>query len=217
MWCNRCQQDIPSVRQPGGDLICLRCGWSYVQGECEHSKTEETVSRAESVPAAEESVRLDVDAPALFQPHYDSWEIDQELAQLKRFLAEEYLTRRVATRFEFPHLSAPPNHLEKALPRKEAIASSSTGGADEGAAWWLFLCGTTVFGCGAILLGWGLGLNQPRLLFWGIPISVVGLVFFIAATFLAVRERSAALQSATTTGREVAAHVTTAQPKADRM
>ncbi|MGQ9562587.1 MAG: hypothetical protein ACUVQH_06810 [Thermogutta sp.] len=175
------------------------------------------MSQADSGAASGESVRRDVDAPALFQPHYDSWEIDQDLAQLKRFLAEEYLTGRVATRFEFPHLSAPPNHLEKALPRKEVIASSSAGSVDEGTAWWLFLCGTTVFGCGAILLGWGLGLDQPRLSSWGIPISVIGLLFFIAAILFAVRERSAARQPATTAGREVAAHVTTAHPKADRL
>jgi len=48
----------------------------------------------------------------------------------------------------------------------------------------------TVFGCGSILLGWGIVLNQERLMAWGIPITVAGLVFFAASVYSAILDRN---------------------------
>jgi hypothetical protein len=186
MWCNRCQQDIPTVRQTSGDLVCLLCGWVYSREGERPSKSDESAPQSDSPSVREEPLRLATDTPAKHQPHYDGWEIEQELLHIKRLLAEEYLTGHQVSRFEPPHLSVQPSHLDRKSGRRRFVTASSTGDADRHAAWWLFLCGVTTFGCGSILLGWGFSLAQERLLTWGVPILVVGLVFFVAAIFLAI-------------------------------
>ena len=215
MWCNRCQQDIPTVRQTGGDLVCLRCGWIYGQGDETQSKSDTTVSQSDSPSAKEGSCRLDTDAPVEFQPHYDGWEIEQELLHIKRLLAEEYLAGHHISRFEPPHLSVQPSHLHQKTGRRRFATSSSTRDADRGAAWWLFLCGVTTFGCGSILLGWGFALDQARLVTWGVPISVVGVVFFVAAIFLAIANPVFSRIPEEALVKDPISHVETAELKPD--
>lgn len=215
MWCDRCQQDIPTIKQTSGELTCLRCGSIYGQNKGQQSDSVETAPQPSGLLANVEPLRLDTDGSAEHHPHYDAWEIEQELLQLKRFLAEEYLTGRQVTRFELPHLAMRPSHFQRRTGRKRLETSSSAQGIDRGVAWYMFLCGVATFGCGAILLGWGFNSSQEHLFTWGVPISVAGLVFFIVAIFLAVFEPDSPSMPEKPMVRNAVEHLETAQPKSD--
>ncbi len=191
MWCNRCQQDIPAFRGPDGQWTCLRCGSSYdptgtKSAEAEHLTAEATSSS--SIPGRP-SISANGETES-YIPRYDAWELDEELAHLKRLLSvHRAKPGEPVTRFDDSHASAKPSHLRKSQVYHDPLHGERRAETEQGAAWWLFLCSVTIFGCGAILLGWGLALQQERLLIWGIPIFVAGLLVLVASILLPSLER----------------------------
>lgn len=190
MWCNRCQQDIPAFTQPSGNLACFRCGWVYPQAEDSSSHPSQATLQAAEARSAIPPLHVHTEGGSCgpSPPHYDAWEVAEELAHIKRTLTPQPESGPPVARFELAHPQVAASHLGQPV-YSDRVVSSSRGLEVDGAAWWLFLCGVTVFGCGSILLGWGIALNQDRLVTWGIPISVVGLVFFAASVYSAILDR----------------------------
>ena len=191
MWCNRCQQDIPALIQPSGDLACLRCGWVFLQnGNPSSNPSQATSQPAEITPAISPfHVHTEGGSCGPSPPHYDAWEVDEELAHIKRTLTHETGSAPSVNRFESAHPHMAASHLGQTIPSNRMVRRSQ-GFEPDSTAWWLFLCSVTVFGCGSILLGWGIVLNQERLMAWGIPITVAGLVFFAASVYSAILDRN---------------------------
>ena len=190
MWCNRYQQDIPAFRGPDGQWVCLRCGSGSRSTETGATEAEHLTAQVASSSSFERPSVSANETTESDTPRYDAWELDEELAHLKRLLSiHQVKPGELVTRFDAYHALAKPAHLRKSQVHHDLLRAERLAEAEHGPAWWLFLCSVTIFGCGAILLGWGLALNHERLLIWGIPIFVAGLLVLIASILLPILER----------------------------
>lgn len=119
----------------------------------------------------------------------DMWSLRLELEQIGRRASA--LVHTFASHVKPPsyrHHGAHPRFGKTHL-SKLAQGESSLCGADlelpaGGARWVTFLIALGCLVCGVTILGWGFVLQEPRLLYLGVPITATGSALCIAAWFL---------------------------------
>ena len=122
------------------------------------------------------------------------WRIDEELAiaEFKLATLGNLIYRTPTTqvlRIDGPHAK-----LNGAALRKEAPSSPEPGKNVEGIdhRWTVFLLGLGSAVCGGTVVGWGITLSESNLIYWGIPILLVGMALIVAGLVFVPAKRPAA-------------------------
>jgi len=152
-------------------------------GTYETPSEPEDLSRHEEVPTSTTKPKAIPDVP----PH-DSWELQQQLRDIKRALdvtraasASANAAHRRIDRFDQAHATPLATHLRPEEKRATIIdrEPKKAKSFQPAFAWIALLLGTMSFVCGGILLAWSALTDQPELWSAGVPFAACGQVILL--------------------------------------
>jgi hypothetical protein len=189
MWCPHCGQDVPGVASnKDGVLCCPHCRditppTASAEREEIHYRVDPPLGRA-AEPARP--------APRP-NPHYDSWEMDEDLRHVERLLLSSRPAEPVARRtrparadryrVDRAHSEPPIRHRPPARKRKKP-AKKERHPLLAAVAWIMLSLGTMIFACGGVLLAWSVLDARQELWTIGIPMALAGQIALLAGLVL---------------------------------
>jgi hypothetical protein len=143
-------------------------------------------------------------------PHFDDWELDQQLRHIERLLGAakapnppgETAAGRAWARVDAPHAAVPGWHCTPARrPATPADEPAEDGNSIANPVWVVLALGLMSFVCGGVLLGWSVVTGRGDLWTRGMPFAVggqiallVGLVLQLERLWRAGRHTAAKLE-----------------------
>ncbi|MCL6501152.1 MAG: hypothetical protein K6T86_00615 [Pirellulales bacterium] len=172
MWCSKCQQEVPGVRNSAsGVLACVRCGQEPDQ--VPPSSATATLPTPEERDQLLRNLEHWSDHPLLAE--LDDWELGEQLRHVERLLAVDPPGKLPAPRHSGFSPGEKLHERENATSRRRLGSSGSMAlRAARLLAWLAIALGVAALVCGAVLLALAQLRGRSDLWGLGIPLFAVG-------------------------------------------